>query len=36
MIGSDAFQETPIVEVCRGITKHHYLVTDVNDLAAES
>jgi len=31
-IGSDAFQETPIVEVCRGITKHHYLVTDVNDL----
>ncbi|MEL6897070.1 MAG: thiamine pyrophosphate-binding protein, partial [Planctomycetota bacterium] len=24
-IGSDAFQETPIVEVCRGITKHHYL-----------
>lgn len=32
VIGSDAFQETPIVEVCRGITKHHYLVTDVNDL----
>ncbi len=32
-IGSDAFQETPMVEVCRGITKHHYLVTDVNDLA---
>ncbi|MCA9229588.1 MAG: biosynthetic-type acetolactate synthase large subunit [Planctomycetales bacterium] len=32
-IGSDAFQETPIVEVCRGITKHHYLVTDVNDIA---
>ncbi len=32
-IGSDAFQETPIVEVCRGITKHHYLVTDINDLA---
>jgi acetolactate synthase-1/2/3 large subunit len=31
-IGSDAFQETPIVEVCRGITKHHYLVTDVQDL----
>jgi len=31
-IGSDAFQETPIVEVCRGITKHHYLVTDVADL----
>ncbi len=31
-IGSDAFQETPIVEVCRGITKHHYLVTEVADL----
>src|SRR3989440_8218060 len=23
VIGTDAFQETPIVEVCRGITKHH-------------
>lgn len=33
VIGSDAFQETPIVEVCRSITKHHYLVTDVHDLA---
>ncbi|MAT70446.1 MAG: acetolactate synthase, large subunit, biosynthetic type [Planctomycetaceae bacterium] len=33
VIGTDAFQETPIVEVCRGITKHHYLVTDVEDLA---
>jgi acetolactate synthase-1/2/3 large subunit len=32
VIGTDAFQETPIVEVCRGITKHHYLVTDINDL----
>ncbi len=32
VIGSDAFQETPIVEVCRGITKHHYLITDINDL----
>lgn len=32
-IGSDAFQEAPIVELCRGITKHHYLVTDVNDIA---
>jgi acetolactate synthase-1/2/3 large subunit len=32
-IGGDAFQETPIVEVCRGITKHHYLVTDVSDVA---
>ncbi len=25
VIGTDAFQETPIVEVCRAITKHHYL-----------
>jgi acetolactate synthase-1/2/3 large subunit len=33
VIGTDAFQETPIVEVCRGITKHHYLVTDLKDLA---
>lgn len=33
VIGTDAFQETPMVEVCRGITKHHYLVTDVNDVA---
>src|SRR5688572_32366458 len=33
VIGTDAFQETPIVEVCRSITKHHYLVTDVNDMA---
>jgi acetolactate synthase I/II/III large subunit len=32
-IGLDAFQETPIVEVCRGITKHHYMVTDIRDLA---
>lgn len=31
-IGKDAFQETPVVEVCRGITKHHCLVTDINDL----
>ncbi len=33
VIGSDAFQETPMVEICRGITKHHYLVTKVDDLA---
>src|SRR2546421_9249371 len=32
VIGSDAFQETPIVEVCRAITKHHYLVTRTEDL----
>ncbi|QDT09040.1 Acetolactate synthase isozyme 2 large subunit [Planctomycetes bacterium K23_9] len=31
-IGSDAFQETPMAEICRGITKHHYLVTKVSDL----
>ena len=31
-IGTDAFQETPIVEVCRGITKHHYLVTELSEL----
>ena len=23
VIGTDAFQETPIVEVCRSVTKHH-------------
>ncbi|MBN2473935.1 MAG: biosynthetic-type acetolactate synthase large subunit [Pirellulales bacterium] len=33
VIGTDAFQETPIVEVCRSVTKHHYLVTDVEDIA---
>src|SRR2546423_2238358 len=33
VIGTDAFQETPIIEVCRGITKHHYLVTRTEDLA---
>ena len=32
MIGTDAFQETPIVEVTRQITKHNYLVMDVADL----
>src|SRR5947209_10447127 len=32
-IGSDAFQETPIIEVCRAITKHHYLVTRTEDIA---
>src|SRR5579864_507074 len=32
VIGSDAFQETPIVEVCRAITKHHYLVTKTEDI----
>ncbi|GAB5440422.1 MAG: biosynthetic-type acetolactate synthase large subunit [Fuerstiella sp.] len=33
VIGTDAFQETPMVEVCRAITKHHYLVTDIRDIA---
>ncbi|MHB8902595.1 MAG: biosynthetic-type acetolactate synthase large subunit, partial [Thermoguttaceae bacterium] len=33
VIGCDAFQETPIVEVCRSVTKHHYLVTEPKDLA---
>ncbi|HLQ43653.1 MAG TPA: biosynthetic-type acetolactate synthase large subunit [Planctomycetaceae bacterium] len=27
VIGTDAFQETPIVEICRAITKHHYMIT---------
>jgi acetolactate synthase-1/2/3 large subunit len=33
VIGTDAFQETPIVEVCRGITKHHYLIQRTADIA---
>src|SRR5437870_4747514 len=32
VIGTDAFQETPIIEVSRAITKHHYLVTRTEDL----
>ena len=32
-LGNDAFQETPMVEICRGITKHHYLLTSVEDVA---
>ncbi|CAN1343553.1 Acetolactate synthase 3, chloroplastic [Linum perenne] len=32
MIGTDAFQETPIVEVTKSITKHNYLVDDVEDI----
>jgi len=32
VIGTDAFQETPIIEVCRAITKHHYLVNCTEDL----
>src|SRR5262245_22714193 len=33
VIGTDAFQETPIVEVARPITKHHFLVQRTEDLA---
>jgi len=33
VIGTDAFQETPIVEVCRAVTKHHYMITDIKDVA---
>ena len=32
-IGSDAFQETDVTGVTLPITKHNYLVTDVNELA---
>jgi acetolactate synthase-1/2/3 large subunit len=32
VIGTDAFQETPIVEIARAITKHHYLVTRTEEL----
>jgi acetolactate synthase-1/2/3 large subunit len=32
VIGTDAFQETPIVEVCRAVTKHHYLVQNTEEL----
>ncbi len=33
VIGTDAFQETPTVEVCRAICKHAYLVQDARDIA---
>ncbi len=32
VIGTDAFQETPTVEVCRAICKHTYLVTKATDI----
>lgn len=32
VIGTDAFQETPIIEVCRPITKHHYLIQRTEDI----
>ncbi len=33
MIGNDAFQEADITGISRPITKHNYLVRDINDLA---
>jgi acetolactate synthase I/II/III large subunit len=36
VIGTDAFQETPIVEICRAITKHHYLITAEDPNCPES
>lgn len=33
MIGTDAFQETPIIEVTRSITKHNFMVLDAEDIA---
>lgn len=32
VIGTDAFQETPMCEVSRAITKHHYMVTNFEDI----
>ncbi|QDU63614.1 Acetolactate synthase large subunit [Planctomycetes bacterium Pan216] len=32
VIGTDAFQETPIVEIARPITKHHFLVQHTEDI----
>jgi acetolactate synthase-1/2/3 large subunit len=32
-IGSDAFQEADIIGITRSVTKHNFLVKDVNDLA---
>ena len=34
LIGNDAFQEADIVGITRPITKHNYLVRDVNELTA--
>lgn len=33
LIGSDAFQEADVTGITRPITKHNYLVKDINDLA---
>ena len=35
-IGRDAFQETPIIEITRQITKHNYLIGHVDDIGASS
>jgi acetolactate synthase-1/2/3 large subunit len=32
VIGTDAFQETPIIEISRAITKHHYLIPATEDI----
>ncbi|MGK3946089.1 thiamine pyrophosphate-binding protein, partial [Streptomyces caeruleatus] len=32
VLGTDAFQETPIVEVCRAVTKHYYMITKFEDI----
>src|SRR5262245_64218904 len=32
VLGNDAFQETPMVEICRGITKHNYMLTRTEDI----
>ncbi len=32
MMGGDAFQETPIIEVTRQITKHNFLVDNIDDI----
>ncbi len=33
LVGSDAFQETDIIGITLPITKHNFLVTDINELA---
>ena len=35
VIGSDAFQETPTIAICQSITKHHYMITRLEDVAAD-
>jgi acetolactate synthase I/II/III large subunit len=33
VIGSDAFQETPTIAISQAITKHHYMITRLEDIA---